>query len=425
MPGRRGRLLLALLLCGLCTAVAPGCGAGTVASGEGGDGGASGGDSGWTPRGDGVPDPATVDLYDERRIVDFNLRFGDADWKTLTDLHASMPPPSEDDPKVWVHCQLEFGDELFSDAACTLKANPAYWKDEVKLQFIVRFNRYHSSGRFHGLRRMNFGYKPYAKAPIRDRVAESLMRAAGMKGPRVNHARISVNGRYYGLYENIEHVDLEFLRYQFVNWTGNLYLHGDTAETNKDTLDMSDEWDLQDLIEKEPLDGDHSRFFEQIAPLMDARQFMRFAAAERVLPTGDNWTNGSWNFYYYHDGARGLILLPNDLDTVMLPKLAPADADLYEFWGSSGAFLGPNKLLQLMFQNPAWKKAFEDDLVELRDGAYAALPAKIDEVCAQIRDVVDKDPVKNAPIADFDADCAAMKQVVADRTAYIRQRLGR
>ena len=118
-------------------------------------------------------------------------------------------------------------------------------------------------------------------------------------------------------------------------------------------------------------------------------------------------------------------MIPWDLDTILC-KYAPADSDIHTFCGTPDNHLEPNKLMQLMFLNPAWKKEFEDDLVAIRDDAYSRLSDRVDYVCAQIRDAVAADPNKvNKDIAAFDADCADIKQRIASRTTYIKQVLGR
>lgn len=379
----------------------------------------------WPGKGMGTPNPDSVELFDTSTFPEFDLELQAKDWQGILDLHAKMPPPAETDPKVYFPCQLKYKAETFANAGCRLKGNPAYWHDEVRLQLVVKFDEYDNNGRFHGMRRLSFAYKPYRNAPIRDTVGEFIMGGAGLRNCRVNHVKVSVNGKYYGLYENIEDIDKEWLQYQYADASGNLYDHGFQLETNKTVNDTSDVNDMNDLVDAEPLMGDHSKFFAAIAKMIDVKEFLRFTAAERIMPTGDNWSNGSWNYKYYHVPNVGFHLLPNDLDTIIWGKDAPPDADIYAYWGSPDVGLEPNKMLQLLLQNAAWKKEFEDDLVEIRDGVYQKVPDKITAVCARIRDEYMKQPTMVAPVASFDADCESMKKAVADRIAYVKRTLGR
>jgi len=363
-------------------------------------------------------------LFAASSVIDFNLVFTDAEWAKLIYIH-DHPPKDNMQPKEYVHCGFEFRGVLFPDAACRPKASPELWHEEQKPQFAIRFDHWNSKGRFYGLRRINFEANQYNPAPVRDRLAMWLMQKAGLHTPRVNHARVLKNGQYFGLYMNIEQIDKEFIEYQFKDSTGNLYSQGRELETNKKANDYSRIQKLWDLVELEPLNGNHANFFVQLDQLLDMPTMLRLTAAEVVLPTGDNWSNGSSNYYYYDDPlTQRFVMMPWDLDT-LLDYASPPNADIYAFWGIPGAENTPNKTLQLVYQNAAWKKEFADNLVELRDGAYKDLSAQVTMVCDQIRPFVATDPHAVGPVSAMDKDCQAIRDGIATRRAYIKMVLGR
>lgn len=45
----------------------------------------------------------------------------------------------------------------------------------------------------------------------------------GIIAPRANHVKLFINGNYFGLYINVEHIDEEFVKSRFGNNDGNLY----------------------------------------------------------------------------------------------------------------------------------------------------------------------------------------------------------
>jgi spore coat protein CotH len=364
-------------------------------------------------------DPRTVALYDESRVVDFQLTITQTEWDRFLAARAAGL-------KEWVHCSFSFEGQAFLDAACRPKGDELVWPDEPKPQFMISFNHWNKTGRFNGLRRLNLEANPYTPAPVRDRLGMWLMRQAGLDAPRVNHARVFLNGEYLGLYMNIEVIDKEFLEDHFANPDGNLYEDGHKLETNEDVNDETRLWALEDLILAEPLEArDHSRFYAELERMMDVHQVLLEMAAETVLPTPDNFSNGSTNFYYYDDPNRGFVVLPWDLDAI-IDEYAPYNAPIFEY---NGGTIGnePNKLRQLMNQNPAWRQEFVDRLVAIRDGAYAQLEARTASYCAQIRAHVDADPNKAdwMTMEDFDADCANIQQGIRQRRAWLRQTLGR
>lgn len=360
----------------------------------------------------------SADFYADTSVIEIELTFAEAEWTQLMAYHRAGK-------KEFVHCGVAFRGTQFPDAACRPKGRPSGWVDEPKPQLVVAFDRWDNKGRFLGLRRINLEAVPYHPAPVRDRIGMWLMHKAGLQAPRVNHARVNKNGQYYGLYMNIEHIDKEFLERHFENPTGNLYADGYMLETNKTENNYQRLWDLNDLVIAEPLAGDHSAFFARLTALLDLRTMLRMTAAEVVLPTSDNWSNGSANYYYYDDPfSHRFVHLPWDLDT-FLTSFSPPTAAIYNFWGIPGNENPPNKMLQLVYQNPLWKREFEDQLIALREGPYREMPAQVTAVCQQIRPYVATDPHRIGSIEDLDRDCQDIKNGIAARIQYIKTVLGR
>lgn len=423
-----GMVLGTILVSG---SLAGGCGSDDLTAAPGGAPGApgsTGGAPGGTPGGTPGKALGPAPLYDEGQVLDFKLTFTPDQWALFQMIHSNPQPPALRDTytKVYAHCSFEALGIKFADAACRPKGNPESWKEEKKPQFAIKFDHWDKEGRFLTLRRLNLEAMPGAEAPVRDRLGMWLMRQAGLKAPRANHARVYMNGSLLGLYMNIEQVDKEFVQANFERSKGNLYSQGKYLETNTSNPDTSRLTALRKLIDGEPLTGDHTRFFTEIERLVDLRVLLAETAAEVVLPTGDNFSNGGTNFYYYDDPATSrFVLLPWDLDTILSAEFAPPTANPYSFWGAAVVDLDPNKLLQLLYQNPAWKAEFESNLVKVRDTVYSQLPGYTDQVCAQIRGDVLKDPNKYATIEDFDRDCAYIKRHISERTAFLKQTLKR
>ncbi len=363
------------------------------------------------------PNPANVPMFDESEVVEFRLDFTAEAW-------AEFETYRQQGKKKYVHCSFAFGGDTFPDAACRSKGNPDYWKDEKKPQFLIRFNHWDKDQRFKGLRGLVLESNPFHAAPVRDRLGMWVMREAGVDAPRANHARVLKNGALLGLYMNIEAVDREFLEDHFADPTGNLYEDGYQLKTNEDVNDLTRLWELEGLIDDEPLEGDHTAFYAALETLMDVHQVLREMAAEVVLPTGDNFTNGGSNFYYYDHPGRGFLVIPWDLDDV-ISEWAPAEADPFEYWGEPELELPPSKLRLLMNQNPAWKQEFVDTLVAIRDGPYTKLLDRVTWVCAQVRPEVEADPARVAEdMADFDADCQEIRDRIQARIQFLKGKLG-
>jgi hypothetical protein len=369
-----------------------------------------------TDVGSNLPQPSAMSIavYDEATVVDLYLTFPAGEWDRLLTLMG----PNEGR---WVSCTVAGFGTPATPASCRRKGDPLDWLIEKKPQIVVRFNRTDSSGRFRGLRRLNLESFDGTSAPIRDRIGMWLMREAGVNAPRANNARVFKDGAYLGLYQNIEALDKEFLEDHFgADANGNLWEDGFDLKTNEDMPNQSRLDELNALVERESLNGDHTAFFAALATRIDVPQFLLEMAAETALLAQDNFSNGSSNFSYYEHPKRGFMVLPWDFDSIFTE--APVTADLYDYRGVSDE---PNKMRRLMNQNPLWKKQFDDALVQIRDQHLSRVPAKVDQVCALIREAVRTDPNRTATFADFETDCTLVKTRVTQRIAAIKQVLGR
>jgi spore coat protein CotH len=357
--------------------------------------------------------PKSLTIYDESKVVDFQVTFPPGEWEKLVESREPNPDLR------WVQCGLSFEGENFPAAACRRKGNMFDWDQALRPQFVVRFNLTDKQGRFRGLRRLNFESWDGIEAPVRDRIGMWLMREAGLPAPRVNHARVFKDGKLLGLFMNVEAVDKEFIQDQFKPEDGgNLYEEGE-LKTNEEVNDRSRYVMLTKLIEAEPLEGDHSAFFAALDALVDVPQVLREMAAETALLAGDNFANGSpRNFFWYDHPSRGFLVLPWDLDATFMN---PIDSDPFEFWANQK----PNKLRQLMNQNPIWKEAYVTALVDVRDNVLARAPQRLRAICAQIEAPMREDRLRRFTFEAFQTDCATLGVRIEQRIAALRRLLGR
>jgi spore coat protein CotH len=361
--------------------------------------------------GPSVPGPA-ASMFDESRILDFHLTFPAGAWERLLN-------PQGPQDQHWVPCTFQF-DGQTAQAACRRKGNLEHWPREKKPQIIVRFNLTDTGGRFRGLRRLNLESFWETAAPIRDRLAMWMMREAGLPASRVNHVRVFKDGTLLGLYQNIEAIDREFLERHFgADAGGNLWEAGEPIElkTNEAINDQSRLHALEALVDDEPLQGDHTAFFGKLPAMIDVDEVLREMAAETVALADDNFSNGGSNYYLYDHPRRGFLVLPWDFDTIFL---AVTDADPWEFWDGAD----PNKLRQLMNQNPAWRTRFSELVAQIRDSVLPRMPDQVLAMCNQVREAVRQDPNRVPSFQDFEDDCQHLRQQAPARQQALKQMLG-
>jgi hypothetical protein len=367
------------------------------------------------------PSAKSVALYDEAVVIELYLTFNPGDFERLKNPPPPTVPPTEPDPR-WVPCALTFLGET-GDAYCRRKGDPFSWSIENKPQMIVRFNFLDKKGRFRGLRRMNLEYFDGADAPVRDRLGMWAMRQAGIDAARVNHAHVFVDNKDLGLYQNIETVDKEFVEDHFgPDDGGNLWESANELKTNEDQVLQTRLFELEQLTQAEPLEGDHTAFYQAVDEIMDVDQVLREMAAETAMLTDDNFSNGSSNFFYYEHPKRGILVVPWDFDTILTGDTAAATSDPFAFWGTSP----PSKLRQLMNANPVWRARFIDQVVDIRDHVMTRMPTRLDFVCNQIAPLVAQVPPQyGSELPLVMADCARLRTRIFERISFLRRALGR
>ena len=185
------------------------------------------------------------------------------------------------------------------------------------------------------LEKLNLNGEKNDPTLLRSRLTLELYRAAGVLASRAAHVEVYINGDYYGLYLNVEHVDEEFIERRFDGAVGNLYkcLYPATLEyrgprgedyqyeeygrrvydlrTNRDADDYADLARLMTVLHETPA----TEFECGIEAVFDVDAFLRVQAIDALTGNWDGYAYNVNNFYLYHDPAtERFTYLPYDLD---------------------------------------------------------------------------------------------------------------
>jgi len=96
-------------------------------------------------------------------------------------------------------------------------------RSSAKKSFKVSFNTYVPGRKYKGLEKLNLNGEHNDPSVIRSRICWDLLRDMGVPASRSNHIDLYVNGLYFGIYINVEHIDEEFAENRFGSQEGNLY----------------------------------------------------------------------------------------------------------------------------------------------------------------------------------------------------------
>ncbi len=204
-----------------------------------------------------------------------------------------------------------------------------------KKSFKVSFNTFTPGGKYYGVEKLNLNGEHNDPTIMRSKVMWDILRKWEIPAPRANHVRVYINGNYFGLYINVEHIDEEFVRSRFGNNDGNLYKclwPADLAYrgTDPDSYKIwsGDRW-VYELTtnEEENNFSDLAAFIGVLENSTDERlvcdldavfntyDYMKVMAAQIFCGDWDGYLYNKNNFYLYHNTLTGKFeYIPYDVD---------------------------------------------------------------------------------------------------------------
>ncbi len=184
----------------------------------------------------------------------------------------------------------------------------------AKKNFKVSFNTFKPGRKWNGLEKLNLNVQANDPSVIRAKLASDLIPQMGVEGTRANHCNIYINGDYYGLYINVEHIDEQFAEAHYGSNQGNLYKCTYPVDlvwqgSNPDAYSYC-EWayggdrpaytDLVDFIDalNNTPDADLGCELEQILNVDD---YLRQAAIDVMIGNWDGYIYNKNNLFLFHN----------------------------------------------------------------------------------------------------------------------------
>ena len=165
---------------------------------------------------------------------------------------------------------------------------------------------------------MNLNGEHNDPSVLRSRLSWECLRDAGVPVSRTQHINLYINGSFYGVYANIEHIDGEWLDERFEHAHGNLWKCTYPASlnfisNNPDAYKFTPSWSNQRVYELKTneLADDYTALAEFIDALnntslddlpcalervFDVDAYLKVAAGEILLGHWDNYIGNRNNF---------------------------------------------------------------------------------------------------------------------------------
>lgn len=208
-------------------------------------------------------------------------------------------------------------------------------RDKMKKSFKISFNTYAQGRKFQGVEKLNLNAETNDPSMLRSRLGWDMFHAFNVAAPRSNHIELYINGDYYGLYHNTEHIDEEFVDTWFGNKKGNLYkcsypANLDYISNNPNDYKMAPFGERTYELKINTVRDDYSKLAEFIHFLnqssdadfrchyyeyFNVTQYMKIAAIDVLTGNWDGYIYNNNNYYLYENPLTGQIeYIPYDLD---------------------------------------------------------------------------------------------------------------
>ena len=204
-----------------------------------------------------------------------------------------------------------------------------------KKSFKVSFNTFTSGAKYYGVEKLNLNGEHNDPSVMRAKIGWDIMRKWEIPAPRSNHVEVYINGDYYGLYINVEHIDEEFVKSRFEKNDGNLYkclypadldylgsdpdlyklTSGDRRvyelKINEEEDDYSDLAEFINVLNNTPND----QLVCKIDEIFNVYDYLKVIAVDILTANWDGPIYNKNNFYLYHNTINGKFdYIPYDLD---------------------------------------------------------------------------------------------------------------
>ncbi|MCP4782355.1 MAG: hypothetical protein GY903_05450 [Fuerstiella sp.] len=258
----------------------------------------------------------TDGLYDPERLLDIRIELPQRDWVELCgqtrNLVESLVSPPVDSPfEYFKGCVTINGTRI--DSVAVRKKGFLGSLDTKRPSLKLNLDKYVDGVEYCDVDNLTLNNCKQDQALLSQWLTYRTYRRVGLPAPRLNLAKVTVNGKYLGIYANVEPVKSAFLRRNFGDSDGTLYegtladftVGGISRFERKNSDDAPDDRvelrKTAEVLSAEPLD------LHVLQQQIDLEEFMKFWAVESLVGFWDGYNNNQNNFFVYANPTDGRL----------------------------------------------------------------------------------------------------------------------
>ncbi len=383
------------------------------------------------------------DFYRPDEVQSIHLEVAEKDMQSML---AALPE------RIYVPASFRWRDVTVERVGIRFKGNSSSNPNQThKRSFLIKFDKFEDGCRFFGLRRVSFDNGVQFGSLFSEPIITDILREQGIKTHRCNYAKIYLNGKYQGVYVNVERIDESFIEHHLPDPNGSLFkvdmggpganlqfvgddplAYGRTFEAKSESAEKAADR-LVDFIRL--INGsEKSDFAAMLESKLELDDFLGVTAVMLLSGAFDQLTGWNpHNYYLYHDATHDRWrYLPWDLD-VGFSETAFGRIHVLADWNAAWPVAPsgvPNPLMERMMADPDLLQRYRRAARSILDHSFEPerLCGIIDAKYELIKQDLQSDPFphRRATVPsdqDYNDIVESMKVFVRKRYASAKQQL--
>jgi spore coat protein CotH len=250
-------------------------------------------------------------VYDKTSLLNVRIDIEEKQWNKARRQTRNIVESFTDAPTeptfTWVKAKITINDHVIPEAAIRKKGFLGSL-DTERPSLKIDLNKYDSDEEFDGIDNLTLNNCKQDRSLVSQYLTYESFRKIGLPAPRISFAKVTVNGKYLGIYANVEPVKKKFLRRNFGNTSGELY-EGTVTDFYSNSLtrfqhkygdETPSDWrqlllDVAQILDTKPLD------MSALSKYIDPDEFLRFWALESLIGFWDGYCSNQNNYFVYHN----------------------------------------------------------------------------------------------------------------------------
>lgn len=353
--------------------------------------------------------------------------------------------------RIFVKASFKWRDISYDNVAIRYKGNSSSApQQQHKRSFLIKFDEYVEDQRFLGMKRVSLDNGIQFGSVFSEPIITDILRDQKIETHRSNYTRLYLNGKFHGVYVNVERIDETFIERTFPDPNGLLFKNDEGGpggnlqfigndpklyEKAFDPVTKSAKKQKDRLVEfiRTINETPAPDFAATLDSKLDVDQFLRITAILLLSGAFDQLTGWSPHNYYLHfdEKQNRWHYLPWDLD-VGFCETAFGQIQVLNDWNAAWPAAGqfPHPLMERITTDPVLLQRYRELAEAILDKYFEPdrLCKVVDAKFELIKQDVKKDPfphrrVTNPEDRDYDDIVASIKTFIRKRYSSAKQQL--